>query len=382
MKKQKILFVNYSLDVGGIETLVLEICKRLDKDSFEPSVCAFVKNGKLQKEFEESGITVHLLEKDAGISFALPQRIYRLLKEQSIDIVHTQNPASWLYCILPARFAGVPLIHTVHTAADYYGRHVRRWIILEHLLSRFTKRIVTVAGSLATFMKEREKVPGHKISVIYNGIHAEKYDKMIDVQKKKAELSLKDTDFVIGNVARFYPNKNHELLVRSFKEVVNRMPHAKLLLAGEGPLKEHIQSLVQQMQLSGSVSLLGNRRDIPELLQVFDLFVLPSKREGFPIGLLEAMAAGLPVVASDVDGNGELVVNGSTGILIPSGDAKALTGTIISMAENKQRAREMGIKGKQRILEHFTFNKMMENYENLYRSVGGSTNTAYSEAEA
>ncbi len=365
-KKTKILYVNFSLGVGGIETLILELCKRLNRQDYMPEVCAFEANGSLEREFKQIGVSVHIIEKKKNTDWSLPLRLSRLVKEQDVDIVHTHNPNPWLYGGIAARLANRPIVHTEHTTADYFGYHSRRWMKIEWLLSKFTNRITTVAGSVSRFMIEKQGIDGRKIEVVYNGIKTEDYDLQIDVLQKKHELGLSESDLIVGNVARFFPNKDHRCLLRAFKLVVDKKNCAKLLLVGDGPLKNELKETVTELNLSENVIFLGNRRDVPELLQIFDLFALSSLREGLPIVLLEAMASELAVVATDVDGNSELVVQNETGILVSASEPAALAQAMLRLLENRSVAKDMARKGRARVRELFTFEGMVKKYENIY----------------
>ena len=144
------------------------------------------------------------------------------------------------------------------------------------------------------------------------------------------------------------------------------MPEARLVIAGDGPLKNELQFQIEELGLRDAVKLLGNRRDIPELLKIFNLFALSSLREGFPVVLLEAMAAGKPVVSSDVDGNAELVINDETGLIVPSGNPQASAEAIERLAGDRQKAEIMGINGRKRVKTLFSFEKMINGYERIY----------------
>jgi glycosyltransferase involved in cell wall biosynthesis len=368
--KKKILYVNYSLDIGGIETLILELCKNLDRDKYEPAVCVFVPGGKLVKEFHDNGIGVYEIPiKRSGIDCKAPFKLAGLCKAKDIDLIHTHNQTAWLYGATAGMLSRRPIIHTEHTTADYFKYHTRRWEIFEKILSMMTSKITAVAGSVADYMIRNEGIKKEKIKVVYNGIKHSDFDNIIDVEKKKQVLGIENSELIVGNVARLTANKDHLTLLRAFKKVIIKIPTAKLLIAGDGPLKDTLHKNIDELGLNASVFLLGDRRDIPELLQIFDLFVLSSIREGFPVVLLEAMASGLPVVASDVDGNRELVIDKETGIIIKPGRVEEFADAMINILTNKQRSEKMGNKGKMRVVDSFSLQSMINKYESIYASV-------------
>jgi len=363
------MFVNYSLGIGGIETLTLELCKKLDQEKFSASVCVFESGGELEKEFSRAGITVHVLNKSRGTDFAMPFRLAKLIKKEGVGIVHTQNQCAWLYGGIAAVLAGVPLVHTQHTTADYFNYHSGRWMKLEWVLAQFTIKISTVAASVAKFMIEKEGIARKKLVVIYNGVKPESYEKNVDVPGKKKELGLGTSEVVIGCVARLTDNKDHRTLLQAFKTVRHQIHQVKLLIVGDGPLKASLIEYTVELGLQDSVVFLGARRDIPDLLKVFDMFALSSIREGFPVVLLEAMISGLPVVCTDVDGNGELVLHEKTGLVVNARDPEHFAAALLRLIRNKDEVTRFGSEGRKRILESFTFAKMIKEYEHLYDEV-------------
>lgn len=363
-QKIKIMYINFSLAVGGIETLILRICKNLDKSKFVAYVCVFESDGELQPEFEKAGIQTYIIEKGKGLDWLLPIKLIKLFKQKEIDVVHAHNQSSWLYGAIAARLANIPLVYTEHTIINQ-----KKWLRIEKILSRITTQITTVADSVAKFMISKAGVRPEKVSVLYNGIDADIYNQNIGLRLNKTEFSIKHTDLLIGNVASLLPKKDHRTLLMAFKLVVAKIPEAKLMIAGEGPMKNDLINLTSMLELKESVRFLGNRKDVPELLKIFNVFVLSSVREGLPMVLLEAMASGLPVVATAVDGNPELVAHGEAGFIVPPGNPEALAGAIISVLSDRDLAETMGAKGKKIVKDKFAFSDMIKAYENIYKNV-------------
>lgn len=369
MAAKHILLVNFSLDIGGIETLILELSKKLNPDRFHPEVCVFTEGGNLKNNFENYGIPVHVITKKEGMDWSIPFKLAHMIKELHIDIVHTQNQSSWLYAVIAAKLAKVPLVHTVHSNVNFNNPHPRRWLILQKYLAKYTSRVICVANSNAKFMIERQNIPVEKIKVVYNGIDSEIYNRPCDMLLKRKELAIKEEDLIVGNVARLSPPKDHETLVRAFKIVTKKIPAAKLLLVGDGPLETKIKTLVSDLNLNTKVKFLGRRRDIPELLKIFDIFVLSSSSEGLPVAILEAMASGLPVAATNVAGNPEAVINEETGLIVSAKNPEALAEAICRLLQNPEEAKRMGDNGRNRVKEYFTFDKMVKEYEDIYSSL-------------
>jgi glycosyltransferase involved in cell wall biosynthesis len=368
--KLNILFLNYSLNVGGIETLILEMCKRLDNDSFKSFVCVLDSNGDLENEFKNRGVPVYCIKKGEGVDFSLPFKLYFLIKKLRIDILHTHNRSSWLYGSIAAKLAMIPSVHTVHTSID----RTARWIKIETYLAMLTNKVATVTESIAKFMIEVEKVFVKKIKVIHNGIDYEIFSKFERAKQKRYELGFQESDLLIGCIARFHPIKDHKTLLLAFHEISKVIPCAKLILIGDGPLKEQTKQLTTELQLNSKVYFLGNRRDIAELLKTFNLFVLSSLREGLPIALLEAMASGTPVIATEVDGNSELISHRETGLLVPPDNPHALSKAIIQLYNEKNAAERYAQAAKEKVKQNFSFDYMINQYIAVYNELTCSRN--------
>lgn len=365
-KKINIMFVNYSVGMGGIETLLLEICGRLNRKIFNPCVCVFSPDEKIAGEFKDIGIPIHLIKKKDALDPKLPFRLYKLIKDLKIDVLHTNNQGSWLYGTIAANIARIPIVHTEHTNVIYHAGNKNLWLKLEKLLSFFTFKITTVAESVANFMICEQNIKKDKIKVIENGIDADIYDFELDKNQKKKEISLKESDIAVGIVARLTGNKAHDVLIKAFSFVVEEDSNAKLVIVGDGPLRNELSALTEKLELNDRVMFLGVRRDIPELLKAFDIFVLSSIREGLPVSILEAMASSLPVVATSVDGNAEVVSNGETGLLVPVNDPETLSKALLKLIKDGELSKQMGINGRSRVVKHYTFDKMIKMYEDIY----------------
>jgi glycosyltransferase involved in cell wall biosynthesis len=352
--------------MGGVENLILEICKKLDKNKVSPLVIVFQKDGKLQNEFAKENIPVFIVEKGSGLAYIMPFKLANLFKKNKIDLVNTHNQGAWLYGGIAAKLAGIPLLQTEHTTYAYLPKKAQRWNLLEFGLSLLTQQINTVSKSVADYMIHKEHISKNKIKIIYNGIDPHRYEVKFDVVLKKEKLGIKESEIIIGNIASLSDKKDQSTLLKAFQLVTKQIPNIKLLIAGEGCLRNELINLSKDLGLENKVSFLGNRRDIPELLQTFDLFVLSSIMEGFPIVLLEAMAAGLPIIATDVDGNSESVIHGETGLIVKPRDINEMANAIIQLLTNKEKAQQMGEAGKKRVKEKFTFEKMMQEYERIY----------------
>lgn len=358
----------HDLKVGGVEMMVVELASR-QHTTFRVSICCFDGSGSLAAQAESNGVDVQVLRRKPGVDWRYPFKLARLLKKQRIDILQLHNPTAFFYGTLAGRLARTPcVIYTEHGRDVSYGWKVR---LGHRLLSKMVDEIVAVGDHGKHFLSTEEGIDSRKITRIYNGVAPESFDYKLDMQSRhdvRQMLGLEaGTEPVIGIVARLDPIKNHSSLLRAMKKVVSDIPSTVLLVVGDGPEEERLRKCVKDMKLNGSVCFLGSRENIPELLKIMDLFVLPSYSEGISMTLIEACAAGKPIVATNVGGNPEIVEHGENGLLVESDDSDALASAIVEILSDPVRAQEMGVKARLKFERQFTIGQMVANYERLYR---------------
>lgn len=361
----KVLHLLYSLNVGGAERLALNLCGGLkDNGEYLPHVCSLTDEGGLTKEFLARGIPTFFLEKPAGLSFKIVMKLARLIKKEGIQILHTHNTGPWIYGALTSLCSRIKLVHTEHSNVTATGSSL---FFLEKLLSYCTNTIVCDANQVADFMIRRQKINARKIKVIWNGIDVDLFHNGSGNNETRKQLNLTDKT-VIGSVARLSEEKDQKNLLSAFEIVKSAIPDAFLLFVGDGPMREDIELEINRKNLSNDVHITGFVQDVRKYLGSMDLFVLSSKREGLPLSILEAMAAGLPVVATDVGGNHEVIVNGKTGLLVPSGDSAALADAIIDVFSKIETLKRLGESGRNLVTAKFDLKKMVKEYEAVYCS--------------
>lgn len=369
MQKQiKIAHILHSMRVAGAEKVVYDIATGLN-GSFKFCVFCLDSVGQLGEELRQKGVRVKAFDRKPGVDFSLIKKLAREIRENKIDIVHAHQYTPYFYGATAAILAGkTRIIFTEH------GRHYpdkRRWkrVIFNKFLNLFTDSITGVSDFSRNSLVDYEAFPKDKIKVIYNGIHTELFDIEIDKEAKRKELGLNSKDKVIGIIARLEPVKDHKMLLNAFAEVIRKIPEAKLLIIGDGQLRKDLEDLADKLNISGAVKFLGVRRDISELLKILDIFVLSSLSEAASVTIIEAMVAELPIVATNVGGNPEIIVNGKTGLLVPRGDAHVIAEALIEILRNPDKAKTMGSAGKQMANELFTLDKMLKSYSELYYSL-------------
>jgi sugar transferase (PEP-CTERM/EpsH1 system associated) len=280
--------------------------------------------------------------------------------------VHSRNWAAF-DAVLGARVAGVPVVvHGEHgrEIGDPHGVNRRRNRI-RRVLSPLVRRFVAVSDDLRTWLIETVRVPARKVTTIRNGVDVERFGRHDRAAARRA-LGLDDHWVVTGTVGRLDPIKGQRGLIQAFATVAARCREARLVVAGDGPCRGELEGTVAALGLGDRVQLLGARRDVPVVLAALDVFVLPSIGEGMSNTVLEAMASGLPVVATRVGGNPELVEPGVNGCLVPAGDERALAEAIAMYGDDAHLRTLHGKASRDRAAGRFELGRMCSSYENLY----------------
>jgi sugar transferase (PEP-CTERM/EpsH1 system associated) len=360
----RIVHVIPTLRTGGLEKTLLRLATDLAGE-FEHVVVTPSRHGPLTAAFSAVAHVVALGESRAPDRW-LALRMARLFRALRPQIVHSRN---WtcIDAIIGARLAGVrTVVHGEHgrDASDPDGRNpVRRR--LRRALGLLVTEFTAVSRDLTRWLVEEVGVPARKVRHIPNGVDAECFAPRPPEPARRA-LNLPAGAAVIGTVGRLDPVKDHVALIRAFAAATAGR-HASLLIAGEGPCRGRIEDSVRHLGLGDRVQVLGERSDVAVVLNTLDVFVLPSLGEGMSNSILEAMATGLPVVATHVGGNGELVSDGVTGILVPGGSHEALAGALRRYLDHPELMRAHGCAGRTRVEAEFTLRTMFGAYRDLYR---------------
>ncbi len=369
MNKIHIMHVIYSLGIGGAENILINLINEINQDIFISSICCIEKSGILATRIKRKDIKIFECYRGKG-DYLLPLKLYKLFKKERVDVVHTYG-WSGFDGIVAAKLAGIPLI--IHTEV---GRDIgeinnlkRRKILGRRLISSLVNHLVTVSEELKDSLIKTSKISPDKIICIHPGVSLEEFEFPIDKNKNKKGIGFKEDTIVIGSVGRLDPIKNYPNLIYAAREIINEYPDIRFVLVGDGPLKNKLESIIKELDLEGKVILLGRVDNVLPFLKIMDIFVLPSFSEGLSVSILESMACGLPIVATNVGGNPEIVLDGVTGILVPPENCSTLAMAIMKLIKNPEIAKEMGIAGQKRIKTEFSFSKMINSYEKLYKEV-------------
>ena len=362
-EKPRILYVVTRAERGGAQTHVLDLASSMRSD-FEVSV-ATGEEGFLTDACRERAIPVyvlpHLQRQIRPIADARAfWEIWRLIRKLRPDLLHLHTFKAGFLARLAGRILGIPSVYTIH--AWLYGTAAVSRLSsalsgpCERLAARWCERIITVSRAGARVLRGHRIGSSSKLVTIHNGLPD---------CSEQARLSPTETP-VITMVARFIEGKDHDLLLRAFA----RIPKGpRLRLVGDGPTRASVESLARELGIQEQVDFLGNRDDVASLLATSDVFVLASRSEMLPISILEAMRAGLPVIASDVGGVGEAIVHNENGFLVPSGSVSALVQALTDLTNDYALRLRMGQAGRQRFTDQFLSSSMQERTRSIYWDV-------------
>jgi glycosyltransferase involved in cell wall biosynthesis len=356
--------------VGGPEKRALESLKRLDRGRFDP-VVVYSSQGALFERFRDAG--VRLIDFSVrGIEHTGAGRFLAdTMRSERIDVVHTQGPlAADFYAGRAARAAGVPLVLTRPVMVeDYLMPALKRaaYAAVDTLTLRAADAIVAVSEDGRGRLLARRALDRSEILLIRNGVDVDHYRPREGAKARLlGEVGRTGDAPTIGMVAQLTDDKGWDVFLETVLLVKRAVPDLAAFVVGGGPRASEISLSVAHTKLAGTVFLLGHRSDVQEVLPAFDVVVHTSRREGLPLIVIEAMASGRPVVASDAGGTAELIVPGVTGHVVPVGDSPATADRVIALLGDPAARRRMGIAGRERAVGEFTLDRMVSEYQTLY----------------
>ena len=361
-----IVHIVFRFDYGGLENGVVNIINGLSDAPFRHVVIALTEATDFADRLQGE-VAVYSIGKRPGKDFGAYIRLYRLLRQLRPDIVHTRNIGT-LDCAFVAFLAGVPIrIHGEHgwDVFDPDGTN-KKYRYMRRVLHRFVQRIVTVSQDLERWLIDVVGLPQKKIRHICNGVNTERFQ-----PAQESEQATEGRDVVIGSVTRFSAIKNPLNLVEAFISLRQSDNSARLIMIGDGELHQKARQRLSDAGLEGASWLPGSREDIPQQLRSMDIFVLGSLREGISNTVLEAMASGLPVIASDTGGNRELVYDNVNGVLVTPGDSYLLSKAILAYVQDPDLRLRHGLASRDRVMSGFSIERMINEYRSLYEDTLG-----------
>ncbi|MGY1457197.1 MULTISPECIES: glycosyltransferase [unclassified Luteimonas] len=356
-----------NLNRGGLERVVIDLARSQAAAGHDCQVVCLFEAGSLAGELAPHGIPVIACGKRKGADPRALWRLRRALASQRTEVLHSHNGVPHYYAMVAALGLGLHrVVNTRHGMGDASAASRREWLFRQSM--RRTDVAVAVSHAAGQRLADNGLVPPHKLHVLPNGIHAHAFherDAGLRAQLA-ARLGLAPDTQLVGFVGRLNWAKDLGTMVAAFAQVHARHRDVALVLVGEGDDRALVEAAIAQAGIGDRVFLLGDRNDVPELLPAFSMFAMSSISEGYSIALLEACACALPIVATRVGGNGEIVTDGVNGLLVPARDPGALANAIDSLLGDPERAAEMGRAGRDWLLSNATFDVMASRYLDVY----------------
>ena len=363
----KVLHLTRNMGIGGLERVIFDICRTIDRTMFDISVCCMHFKGEFGEKLERLGIPVHVLPNTREVDYLSFLKVHKLLKREKPHILHTHNSHAFIDGTISGILSHVPnVIHTDH-ARNFPDK--RRIMYAERICASFASKIVAVSEHTRDNLVHYEGIPREKIEVIYNGISELDFGSKIDETKKKAELGIDACAPIIGLGVRLSPQKGISYLLKAVKVLHTEFPNLLLIVAGKGELSNELLNETASLGINDHVRFIGPRMDWNEILQVLDVYVLPSVWEGLPLAVLEAMAARKPIIATSVGGVPSAIIDGQTGLLVPARDVQELAKGIRLLLNDKVLAQRLATTAYERFSEHFSIQTMVRNYQRLYQQL-------------
>lgn len=378
-----IAHIVYTFDVGGLENGIVNLINNSKSDHYRHVIICLSHYTDFFNRIQRDDVDIFALNKKSGNDFGVFVRLFKLLKQLRPDIVHTRNIGT-LECQLPALLAGVNArVHGEHgwDMGDIAGEN-KKYRLLRRIFVSIVKQYIVLSQEGVKYLQHDIHIPESKINHIYNGVDTQKFSsddsKATTFSAALPENFLPENSIVFGTVGRMAEVKNQLFLIRAFLNLIQKHPEyretARLILVGDGMLMQPAQQLVEDFCSNHDcdnqfVYFAGKSDQANQYMRVMDVFVLPSLAEGISNTILEAMATSLAVIATDVGGNRDLVIENETGFIVPVDNLNELTQTMKMYLDNKELILLHGEAGRKRIEESFSMKKMVRNYEQVYQKV-------------
>jgi sugar transferase (PEP-CTERM/EpsH1 system associated) len=364
--------VVYRMDTGGMENGLVNIVNRMPPERYRHVIVSLTATGEFGRRIARDDVAIVNLGEGPGHSYGRYVRLWRVLKRLGPAIVHTRNLPTLEAQIPAALLGGVKRVHGEH-GRDVHDLHgsSRKYKLLRRAVDPLIHRYIAVSSDLEQWLTEGLGIAAGRVRQIYNGVALDLFRERQGPRPNLCPAGFLSPDsIVVGTVGRLAEVKDQLALLRAFAGLAasngSGAQGLRLVIAGEGPLRGALESAIRDLGLNGRVWLAGDRADIPQVLQCLDIFVLPSLAEGVSNTILEAMATGLPVVATRVGGNLELVQPGVTGTLVPVSDPDALAQGLLAYVADPGLRRRHGATGREFVTGRFDWDRCVEAYLRVY----------------
>lgn len=371
-KRPHVLHVMYRFDTGGLENGVVNLINHMASDAYRHTVVALTEVTDFRTRIHRRDVEFISLRKPPGHGAWQYLKLFKLFRQLRPNIVHSRNLAA-LEVQAPAWAAGVPVrLHGEHgrDVGDLDGSNVT-YQRVRRFYRPFVHHYLALSRDLADYLVDKVHVPVSRITQAYNGVDTEHFCPANNGPQRIEGCPFDPLQhWLVGTVGRMQTVKDQTLLARAFVQALALSPglrsRMRLVMIGDGPLRAQAQAILNTAGVAHLAWLPGERSDIPDIMRGLQAFVLPSLAEGISNTILEAMASGLPVIATAVGGNADLVLRGTTGEIVPAADPEAMARCLVGFASDPERARLMGLAGRQRAIEAFSMQSMVDTYQTVY----------------
>lgn len=354
---------------GGAESFVVALASAIEDDRFDVTVCG-TRGGSWPTQVGAlgvRGIDTLLLRRTRRLSLVPWVRLWRQLRARRIDILHAHKHGSNIYAAIIGRLARTPVIIATEHSWSYEGRPLRRFLD-RHVIGRLSSAFVAVSSADAARMVQVERVPPRRVRTIPTGLLPRDTGDGTSpaARRLRIELGLPDDSPVIGAVCALRREKALDVLLAAHAIVVDSSPTAHLVIVGDGELRGELESEASRLGLTGRAHFLGHRRDVPALLDQMDVMCVSSDFEGSPLALIEAMAAGCGIVATNVGGVPDIAPNRFAALLVPPRDPRALATAVLRLLQNPELRATLGANARRRASERYSFDRVADDWKSLY----------------
>jgi len=368
-KRITIMFLISSLRMGGAETELVNIAPLFDREKFRVIVVC-LQPGPLIAKLESTHVEVRCISFRMRSVLLGIWRLYKILKREHVDVLHTHMWSSGFYGRIAGILAHVPVMVTTDHDKGYTkrARH-RAW---ERFAVRFTSRRIAVTQEIAAVMSARENVPPEKLLVIPNGVDVASFNVDASLRESvRKEWRLNEKALVVGSVSRLVKEKSLHVLIEAFATASRLHSNVRLVIVGRGPLREPLERRAADFGVSKKVFFAGVRNDIPQVLAAMDVYALSSSFEGLPLSILEAMAAGKPIVSTKVGGIPDVITDGEEGLLVEANNSKSLAAALDRMLTDLNAANLMGAKARKKAVANYSAEAIVKRLEEVYTTLLG-----------
>jgi len=363
-RKVNVLQLVEGMNWGGAETKLMELIAHMDNERFQTTVCSLGIGDRIKEKFDALNVPYIGLKRRNRIDPKLIYDVSRIIKEKKIDVVMTTLFYADVIGALASAISPNKAVFSWETisAPEWLLTH-RLWAY--RFAMKFCTKVISVSNATAKWLVDKRGLSENKVVVIPYGVDLSLY-KQGSNPELRAKLGIKPETLVVGTVARLHTQKGHQYLIEAAKTIVPKFEDIQFVFVGDGDTRPDLEKSIKEANLTENFKLLGFRSDVKELLRTFDLFVLPSLYEGLPNVILEAMASGLPVVATAVDGTVELVEDCKTGYLVPPEEPEELVEKISALLSDAKRRKQFGLEGRKMVVGQYSLDLQVERFQNLY----------------